>query len=162
MPRKERLDDWAEHLTWADLLTILVVDDAIANAVVAEHIFTQRALDKKDTSTEYGGIIEQDADTGFRAVLYRPRSRDRLNDQRFVASDDMFRYSDRSLVHYHMHADKRSNSKYAGPSGGDFVNAQMSGRTNLVFTSLGKNELNVDLYFPNGVVIDLGQLWQEK
>ncbi|PCI10110.1 hypothetical protein COB72_04270 [bacterium] len=162
MPRKERLGDWAEYLTWADLLTILVVDDAIANAVVAEQIFTQRTLDKKDTSTEYGGIIEQDANTGFRAVLYRPRSRDRLNDQRFVASDDMFRYSDRSLVHYHMHADKRNNNKYAGPSGGDFVNAQMSGRTNLVFTSLGKNELNVDLYFPNGVVIDLGQLFQQK
>jgi hypothetical protein len=28
----------------------------------------------------------------------------------------------------------------------------------LVFTSLGKHELNVDLYQPNGVVVDLGQL----
>lgn len=161
-PRKERLGDWADSLSWGDLLTVLVVDDAVQNEWVVEQIFMQRDLDKKDNSTEYGGVIERDADTGFRAVLYRPRSRDRLDDQRFVASDDMFRYSDRALVHYHMHADKRNNTKYAGPSVGDFVNAQMSGRANLVFTSLGKHELNVDLYFPNGVVIDLGQIMDEK
>ena len=161
-PRQERLGDWADVLSWCDVLTILAVDDAIANPRVVEQIFTQRALDKKDSSTEYGGVIEQDADSGFRAVLYRPRSRDRVNDQRFVASDDMFRYSDRSLVHYHMHANKRNNNRYAGPSAADLVNVQMSGRTNLVFTSLGKDELNVDLYFPNGVVIDLGQLYQQK
>lgn len=161
-PRQERLDDWADVLSWGDVLTILAVDDALANPTVADQVFTQRTLDKKDTSTEYGGVIEQDADSGFRAVLYRPRSRDRLNDQRFVASDDMFRYSDRALVHYHMHANKRNNNRYAGPSAADFVNAEMSGRSNLVFTSLGKDELNVDLYFPNGVVIDLGQLFQQK
>jgi len=85
-----------------------------------------------------------------------------MNDQRFVASDDMFRYSDRSLVHYHMHANKRDNGKYAGPSATDLVNVMMSGRTNLVFTSLGKRELNIDLYLPSGAVIDLGQIVEEK
>ncbi len=158
LPRKERLGDWRNELSWGDLLTILVVDDAIANPTVIEHIFTQRTLDKKDTSTEYGGVIEPDSDSGFRAVLYRPRARDRMNDKRFVASDDMFRYSDRSLVHYHMHVNDRNNNKYAGPSNADLINAAMSGRTNLVFTSLGKDELNVDIYLPSGIVVDLGQL----
>lgn len=156
--RMERLGDWVEELSWADLLTILVVDDAIANPLIVDQVFEQRALDKKDTSTEYGGVIEQDGDSGFRAILFRPRSRDRVSDQQFVASDDMFRFSDRAIVHYHLHADTRNNGQYAGPSAADFVNAAMSGRTNLVFTSLGDDELNIDLYQPNGVVIDLGSL----
>lgn len=158
LPHRERLGDWADELRWADLLTILVVDDALGNEAVVEGIFLQRALDRKDTSSEYGGVIEVDGDTGFRAVLYRPRARDRVSDQRFVASDDMFRFSDRSLVHYHMHANKRNNGKYAGPSAADLINASMSGRANLVLTSLGSDELNVDLYFPRGMVVDLGQI----
>ncbi|MBL4699146.1 MAG: hypothetical protein JKX70_09970 [Phycisphaerales bacterium] len=160
--RLERLRDWDAYLGWGDLLTILVVDDALAQRSVVDQVFQQRTLDKKDTTTEYGGVIEYDAETGYRAVLYRPRSRDRVNDKRFVASDDMFRFSDRSLIHYHLHANKRNNNKFAGPSLADLINAGQSGRTNLVFTSLGKDDLNVDVYFPNGVVIDLGQIIQEK
>jgi hypothetical protein len=160
--RLERLGDWSDMLSWGDLITILVVDDALGNEGVVEQLFLQRALDKKDTSTEYGGVIEVDSDRGFRAVLYRPRSRDRVNDQRFVASDDMFRFSDRSMVHYHMHADKRNNGQYAGPSREDLINAEQSGRTNLVFTSLDTEKLNVDLYLGNGVVIDLGQVVDQK
>jgi hypothetical protein len=160
--RLERLGDWSEMMSWGDLLTVLVVDDAIANRTVIEQLFTQRALDTKDSSTEYGGVIESDGDTGFRAVLYRPRSRDRTSDERFVASGDMFRFSDRSLVHYHFHANKRNNGRFAGPSIADLINASKSGRTSLVFTSLGTDELNVDLYQPNGVVIDLGQVEAQK
>lgn len=159
-PRRERLKDWRGQIQWADMISILAVDEAMANQAVVEQIFTQRTLDKKDSSTEYGGVVEEDTDTGFRAVLYRPRSRDRIDDQRFVASDDMFRFSDRSLVHYHMHVDKRDNGKYAGPSRADLINAHQSGRANLVFTSLGKHELNVDLYLPSGIVIDLGQIYK--
>lgn len=161
-PRRERLGDWSSVLSWADLLTVLVVDEAIENQTVVGQLFTQRALDHKDKSTEYGGVIEQDLDTGFRAVLFRPRARDRVSDHRFVASDDMFRFSDRAVAHYHLHVDKRNNSKYAGPSVGDLINAHQSGRNCLVFTSLGKHELNADLYFPDGVVIDLGQVVEGK
>jgi len=156
--RMERVSDWANELEWIDLLTILVVDDSLENPVVVDQIFRQRALDKKDTSTEYGGVIEVDGDTGFRAVLYRPRSRDRINDKRFVASGDMFLFSDRSLAHYHFHVNNRNNTQYAGPSTADLFHTNQAGRTSLVFTSLGKHELNVDLYQPDGVVIDLGQL----
>ncbi len=158
--RLERLGDWSDVLSWGDLLTILVVDDSLGSRGVVEQIFRQRELDRKDTSTEYGGVIEYDEEEGFRAVLYRPRSRDRIDDERFVASDDMFRFSDRSLVHYHLHANRQNNGRYAGPSMADLIHAANSGRTNLVFTSLGRDELNVDLYFPSGAVIDLGQIVQ--
>ncbi len=156
--RRERLGDWASELSWGELLTMLVVDDALTSPVVIEQLFTQRALDKSDTSTEYGGVIEVDADTGFRAVLFRPRARDRVSDERFVASDDMFRFSDRSLVHYHFHAHERNNSRFAGPSQADLVNAAQSGRTCLVLTSISTDKLNADVYFPSGAVIDLGQI----
>ncbi|MDF1809699.1 MAG: hypothetical protein P1U42_08390 [Phycisphaerales bacterium] len=156
--RMERVNDWKNELQWVDLLTILVVDDSLKNPVVVDQIFRQRTLDKKDTSTEYGGVIEVDGDTGFRAVLYRPRSRDRIDDKRFVASGDMFLFSDRSLTHYHFHVNNRNNTQYAGPSAADLFHTNQAGRTSLVFTSLGKHELNVDLYQPNGVVVDLGQL----
>lgn len=155
-PRMERLGDWADIMSWGDLLTVLVVDDSIMSPEVQSQLFTQRALDKKDTSTEYGGVIETGSDSGWRAVLFRPRQRDRLSDQRFVASDDMFRFSDRSLAHYHFHANDRNNSKYAGPSLQDLQNANASQRTSVVLTSLSSDELNVDVYFGNGVVIDLG------
>lgn len=161
-PRMERLGDWYQKLAWGDLLSILLVDDVLKNPAIREQIFTQRVLDNKDTTTEYGGVIETDPDNGWRAVLYRPRQRDRVSDQRFVASDDMFRFSDRSLAHYHFHVDTRNNAKYAGPSEADLLNAANSGRTDIVFTSMSKEELNVDVYFPNGAVIDLGRLYAEQ
>jgi hypothetical protein len=159
-PRRERLGDWASSLSWGDLLTLLIVDDALQNSIVQEQLFTQRSLDKQDESTEYGGIVETDPDTGWRAVLFRPRQRDRLSDERFVASDDMFRFSDRALVHYHFHANERDNGQYAGPSHQDQVNAISSGRTSVVLTSLDSNELNIDVYFDSGAVIDLGVMEQ--
>ncbi|MFK7760349.1 MAG: hypothetical protein AB8C13_10440 [Phycisphaerales bacterium] len=159
LPRRERLSDWETSLTWADLLTILVVDEAMRSESVIERIFIQRELDKKDTKTEYGGIINTDPSTDLhRAVLFRPRARDRVSDERFVASDDMMRFSDRALAHYHLHANERNNEKYAGPSQADLINARTSGRTSIVLTSLKADELNVDLYQPDGAVIDLGTI----
>ena len=156
-PRLERVSDWESKLTWADLLTILAVDEAIQEPGVIEKVYIQRALDKKDRKTEYGGILDAEDETGtHRAILFRPRARDRVSDERFVASEDMMRFSDRALAHYHFHANERNNEKYAGPSYADFINAETSGRTSVVITSIKEDELNVDLYQPDGVVIDLG------
>ncbi len=160
-PRRERLGDWADQLSWGDLLSMLIVDDALRNPVVQEQLFTQRALDKQDESTEYGGVIETDPDTGWRAVLFRPRQRDRVSDTRFVASDDMFRFSDRALAHYHFHANKEDNGRYAGPSLQDLINATSSGRTCVLLTSLDSNTLDVDVYFDSGEVVDLGPIVHE-
>lgn len=157
-PRLERLGDWVQQMSWGDLLTVLVVDEALSSTSVRNQLFTQRELDKQDSSTEYGGVIETGPETQWRAVLYRPRQRDRLSDVRFVASDDMFRFSDRSLLHYHFHVNDRNNARYAGPSLQDLQNSNYSQRTSMVLTSLGSDELNVDVFFGNGVVIDLGKI----
>jgi len=148
------------RLSWADLLTILVVDDAIQTPRVVREIFDAVELDRRDTTTEYGGIIEA-TELGaepFQAVLYPPRARARSGDDRFVASRDMIEASDRALAHFHMQVQRADNRRFAGPSLGDFRYAARSGRTAVVFTSLDRGTLNVDVYQPNGVVVDLGEL----
>jgi hypothetical protein len=156
--RSERLEDRAEQMSWGDVLTVLVADDALAQSGVRDGLIEQVGLDRRDESTEYGGILESaDADQ-FRVVLFRPRARDRTGDDRFVASGDMIRFSDRALAHYHLQVQKPRMSRLAGPSDGDLLYAADSGRNCLVFTSVASDQLNVDIYMPHGVIIDLGMM----
>ena len=156
LPRRERLSDWRETLVWGDALALLALDDAIRDRGVVKAIDLQAALDKKDETTEYGGIIDTGPDGDLRAVLFRPRSRDRTSDTRFVASEDMMRYSGRAMAHYHFHVNERNNAEYAGPSLADLRNVDASGRVSVVLTSIKEEQLNADVYLPGGQVIDLG------
>ena len=156
-PHPDRLADWRERLTWADLLTILVIDDALADERVRRELFRQADLDRDDGTTEYGGIIESEAER-VRAVLFVPRANQRRHDRQFVASQDMIDASDRALAHYHFHVQKARNREFAGPSMTDLVTAARLGRTGLVFTSIDRDLLNADLYQPDGVLIDLGEV----
>ena len=65
-------------------------------------MFAHVEIDREDYTTEYGGVIESGLDSngaaGFRAVLFRPRARDRKGDNQFVASEDLIAYSDRALL----------------------------------------------------------------
>ncbi len=156
--RSERLDDRADQMSWADLLTVLVVDDALRQRGTLDGLIEQVGLDRRDESTEYGGILEAAEAAGYRAVLFRPRARDRIGDDRFVASGDMIRFSDRALAHYHLQVQKPRMGRLAGPSDGDLLYAADSGRNCLVFTSVASDQLNADLYMPSGVIIDLGMI----
>jgi len=158
-----RYRDWRSRLDWADALSILVMDEAIGDTEVRARLFQYAKADRNDKKTEYGGTLEargleSGEGGGFRLVLFRPRSRDRRDDQRFVASEDMIRYSDRALAHFHMHVQKAKNSKYAGPSAEDLRYCTRSGRTCLVFTSVNADRMNVDMYAPDGMLIDLGEV----
>tara|TARA_R110000782_G_scaffold20398_3_gene55085 strand:+ start:11689 stop:13194 length:1506 start_codon:yes stop_codon:yes gene_type:complete len=155
-PRLEKLSDWADQMSWGDVVVLLVVDEAVASESARRDLWSQIELDRKDTATEYGGVLEF-AETGEpRMVLFRPRARDRLSDDMFVASGDMIRFSDLGLAHYHMQVQKARMGRQAGPSDGDMLYAAASGRTCLVFTSVASDGVNADLYTPSGAVIDLG------
>ncbi len=154
--RGERVKDWLDTLSWADALTIRVVEAAVEDTYVLSQIRQQAALDRDDSSTEYGGILEAVSTGGFDAVLFPPRPSQRVNDTTFVASQDMLNNSSASLAHYHLHAQRNNNDQYAGPSLGDLRYAARSGRTCVVFTTVGDDEVNVDVYGPDGSVIDLG------
>ncbi len=157
-PVSEKLADSRSILTWADLLSLLVIDDALRNPGVPEALFAQAAMDKDDKTAEYGGLLRSDSAGAFSVVLYPPRPGSRRGDNEFVASSDMFTQSDHALAHYHLHAQDTHNATYSGPSRGDLTYAARHGRTCLVLTWVSTRALNADVYTPEGAVIDLGEI----
>lgn len=159
---RETLEAWEAKLAWADVLTVLMLDESVASETVRQDLFTYVEFDRRDETTEYGGTVDASPTdlpgqrARMRAVLYQPRPGQRVSDTTFIASDDMIAASDRSLAHYHFHAAERNNAAYAGPSLEDLDYATRFGRACLVVTSLGGDELAVDYYQPGGIVIDLG------
>ncbi|TVQ60604.1 MAG: hypothetical protein EA378_10980 [Phycisphaerales bacterium] len=154
--RSESLEAWSDRMSWADALTVLVVDDALRDGGFERAIFEFAELDREDTTTEYGGTLEWAAPGRWRLSLYPPRASDRRGDDVFVASAEMIEASDRALAHFHLHAQRVDMRRFAGPSEGDFAYAARSGRTCVVFTSIDRDTMNLDVFTPDGVVIDLG------
>lgn len=155
--RKDDLRSNEDRLSWADLIAILTIDEAIRDPAVVASLVKQADLDRRDETTEYGGVLELVNDRP-RALLYPPRPGQRQGDMQFVASDDMVARSDRALAHYHFHAQSVKNGTNAGPSRGDVQYAARSGRSCLVLTTVREGTLDVDYYQPNGVVVDLGTI----
>ena len=161
--RSEQLAGWRDA-SWSELLTVLVLDEAIRQPRVADSLLVQAEEDRLDMTTEYGGLLEADprrdpkTGLGFRAVLYKPRPVMREGDRIFVASREMIRDGARALAHYHLHAQKVRNSAYAGPSEGDLGYAARYGRVCVVFTSIRPGVLNADCYTPEGRILDLGEI----
>lgn len=160
--RSEDLDAYQSQMAWPDLLTALVVDEAIQSERVRSALFEQAEADRGDTTTEYGGIVRisiREGEEGvYVAALYAPKPVMRENDTSFVASPEMLMESTTALAHYHFHVQSAKNGRYAGPSDGDMAYAARYGRACLVFTSLDETTLGVDLYQPDGVVLDLGEI----
>lgn len=155
----ENLEASEDKLKWADILTILVIDDMLGQKDIRAAIFEHAKLDRNDKTTEYGGMFSAYPDIRngtARITLFPPRPGQRDGDEKFVASDSMLAASDCAIAHYHMHVQKARNGSYAGPSDGDLAYASRFGRTCLVFTSVSEEAMNIDLYQPDGVIVDLG------
>ncbi|GMV24464.1 MAG: hypothetical protein AMXMBFR58_04950 [Phycisphaerae bacterium] len=172
-PVRQDLSTWRDRLSWGDLVSILAVDDVLADARIRTQLFRQQALDHADKQTEYGGILEflspstvettwsgeaKDQAPRWQAQLYTPRSAQRVADDRFIASDDMMNAADRALAIYHFHTHSYRNEDYAGPSDADTDFATTTGRTCLVFTSIREDRMNIDYYLPGGPILDLGDM----
>jgi hypothetical protein len=160
--RSESIDTWRDDMAWADYITALVIDEAVGSERVRSALFAQAETDRLDETTEYGGIVRisirpQETEI-YVAADYPPKPVMRENDTSFVASPEMFREGTQALAHYHFHVQEINNGRYAGPSFGDMNYAARYGRACLVFTSLDENTLGVDLYQPDGVILDLGRL----
>lgn len=173
----ETIPAWDPKLAWADLLTILVLDEALADPRVRKAVFEQAHEDRANRQTEFGGALESIWPGGnprraapsdgsgsvFEARLYLPPVPPRVlvtssGDTRFVASEQMIASTPRSLAHYHFHVQNTNNSEYAGPSTGDMDYAANYARNCLVFTSVKDGVMNVDYYQRNGARIDLGEV----
>lgn len=141
------------RLSNLDLITLLVLDSVVRESEVVKELLRQAALDRKDPTTEYGGVLSERG-----ATLFPPHAGERPGDHAFVASSTMMAASEDALAHYHFHAQAEENAEYAGPSAGDLDYAQRFQRHCVVFTSVGRGRLDVDVYFPNGMVVDLGEV----
>lgn len=177
MTVRETLRDWQDELVWGDLLSLLILDDALRDPAIVAEMFKQAQADQADESTEHGGVLwaKDQAPTlvlstkdaggigeGFVMRGYPPRPAQRINDRTFVASEEMFLQSGRGLAHYHFHAQTPNNASYAGPGRGDGDYADLHGRTCLVITTVRKGVLDVDWYRRGGVVVDLGEMVEGK
>jgi hypothetical protein len=151
---RTRLLDWRSELTWGDLAAMLIAVQALQVPQVSAHLFDYAERDRKDESTEYGGVIRLDDRGRFEILEFPPRIRQ--HDQRFNASQEMIDAGYTAIFHFHMHVQRYRNSDYAGPGFGD-DNYADNLRTNcLVFTFINENTLNVDYYRHGGVSVDLG------
>jgi len=170
----ESLKDWQDSLSWGDVLSILVIDEAIREPAIVAELFAQAVKDRADESTEYGGLLwagenactkvesSRTAHGDFRASLFEPRPTQRKNDRTFIASDEMFAADTRALAHYHFHVQVAANGEYASPGRGDFEYATLHGRSCIVLTSVRDGVLNADYYQRGEVVIDLGEIRMPK
>ena len=157
----ERFEDHRAAMSWADAIALLAVDEALRSPSLAERLFDLVELDRADTTTEYGGLLWAGPaldPAGARAQLFLPRTGDRISDSAFYASEDMIRTGDRALAHFHLQVANVRNSDFAGPSAPDLAFARRMGRASLVLTSLARDQLAVDYYQPNGVIVDLGEI----
>lgn len=152
----EALAHWAPGLSWADLLTMLVVDEALAQTSGA--LRGQIAADREDRTTEHGGILRWDGQ--WIAQAFVPRPAQRMGDDQFIAPAEMIEQSDLALAHYHFHVQRSDLAKLAGPSPEDLAYARRFGRTCVVLTMVRPGVVGVDLYEHDqtGRVIDLGEL----
>lgn len=150
----QRLHDWAEKLTWADLAAMRVLWDAVNTPAVRDALFEQAECDRKDSSAEHGGVIDVENNAPI-ARAYSPVRR-LAHDHKFVPSNAMITHCYTALAHYHFHAQSHHNADYAGPGYGDLQTAERLPFNFLVFTFVDEDRLNVDYYRHGGVVVDLG------
>lgn len=153
----ERLSRERDRIGWGDALTLLVIDEALADPGVGAELFGIAQIDHDDTATEHGGMLWSDAD-GFHVQHFPPRGTPSPDDRRFVAPREMIDYSAAALAHFHFHVADWRNRDYAGPSPGDMDYAANFGRACVVFTGLERGLMDADVYFPDGVVVDLGEV----
>ncbi|GJQ30902.1 MAG: hypothetical protein HBSAPP03_27860 [Phycisphaerae bacterium] len=154
---RDRLEQIEPRLAWGDVLQALVLDSVIRSPGVPDALLRQAELDRKDSTTEYGGVIEA-VGTAVKVVLHMPRPSERAGDSTFVASPEMIAASTYSLAHFHFHAQNWRQQEYAGPSPQDLEYAARYGRACVVLTAVREGELGVDYYQPEGVVVDLGTI----
>jgi hypothetical protein len=163
-PYREQFDVVAQALSWADALSLLVIDECVRTASNRAMLAQQARIDRDDRTTEYGGLL-MDLGAGYQFVVYPPRAAQRRSDVEFVAGEELIadaRVRPGVLAHYHFHAQEDQNDDNAGPSEGDLDYAQRFASSCLVLTTVRGGKVNVDFYQPRAggvaVVVDLGTL----
>ena len=152
--RSESLDTAKTRMSYADVLTLAMLIEALQDRALVESLFEQADADLSDTTTEHGGVLTWSWENRLIAQPFAPLMRQ--HDQAYYASDACVTAMHTGLAHYHFHAQKHDNAVWAGPGQGDLTFADRMNANCVVFTFIDANTLNADAYFPRGVIVDLG------
>ena len=152
----QRLYNWQDKLSWADLATMRVLYRLVRESSVRQSLFDQGDRDVTNTASEYGGVLDI-IDGKPVAKEHEPFYRVSHNRQ-YAPREEMIRHCYTGLAHYHFHAQSHNNRAHAGPGLGDVETADNLDFNFLVFTFIDKDRLNVDYHQPGGAVVDLGTL----
>lgn len=152
----QRLHSWKDQLSWADLVVIQTLSNAVRNPAVVRSLFSQGDRDVKNKGSEHGGVVVFNAGTPA-AKNYDPILRLSHN-RKFTPRNEMIKRLYTAAAHYHFHAQEYKNRDWAGPGLGDMNTADTMRFNYLVFTFVDENRLNVDYYQHGRVVVDLGTL----
>ncbi len=152
----QRLAEQRNRLDWGDLAAMVLAVRAAQVPQVTEHLFEYADRDLADESCEYGGIIALDDQGRFEVLEFPPRFRRR--DTEFIASQEMLDAAYTAVFHFHFHAQKHHNGRYACPGIGDLNYADNLRPNCLVFTFIDSDTLNVDYYRYDRMIVDLGEI----
>ena len=151
----QRFTAWSDQMSWGDLITLRVVMRAMRDRDLVATFFAQADRDRDDKSTEYGGVLDV-VDDRFVAMQYEPFIR--KHDLKFIPSQKMIDRLYTAIAHYHFHAQRYKNKRYAGPGFGDLKLADRLPFNYVVFTFIDRDRLNVDYYQRGRIVVDLGTI----
>lgn len=154
--RPDRIEDHAEALGLSDLIVLDHLLDGMEDETFRRVAFEQAEADRLDTSTELGGAVIWDEQGKIVLKPFAPLLR--RHDQAYIASTACLTAVYLGLAHVHFHAQQFDNSAWAGPGKGDLDFADNHHVNAIVLTYLDPNTLNLDVYFPGGVSIDMGGL----
>jgi len=145
----------ASAVTRWDQRLIAAIADALQWPSVRRDLFTQADADRRDDTTEHGGVLvmgdEQPVAVAVEPVIRR-------HDQAYYTPQRAMELMYTGLAHYHFHAQKHDNAEYAGPGAGDLTFADNTGAACVVLTFIDRDTLNADFYTEGGIVVDLGHL----
>jgi hypothetical protein len=151
----QRFTAWSDQMSWGDLITLRVVMRAMRDRKLVATVFAQADRDRDDNSTEYGGVLDA-VEGRFVATQYEPFMR--KHDLKFIPSPQMIERLYTAIAHYHFHAQRYKNRRYAGPGFGDLKLANRLPFNYVVFTFIDRDRLNVDYYQSGRIVVDLGTI----
>ena len=152
--RPDRFGDHVDRLGMADMVVLDHLLDAMDNPAIRRSLFEHADADRVDRRSEYGGVLGWAEQGGLAYRSFDPLFR--RHDEAYLASTRCMQALYVGLAHVHFHAQKYDNALWAGPGKGDLGFAKAHYANAVVLTFVDQNTMNVDAYWADGVIIDLG------
>ena len=149
----QKLSDFQQHLTLADLWNLKLLDEMLSRKAVQSALRVMAQRDQADATAAWGGLITcSDGQAG--AKLY-PAAAGGTDKCYLPAEQAIFDGRD-ALCRFVGHFDKVQNATRAGSDAIELADAAVGNYYSLVLTSLSETTFCAHYVNPSGVVVSLG------